>query len=97
VKHTNSFTMSPLQCRVVSFLAFDGGRKGISCTDLAKIAGIERAVLYVLVRRLATQKWVRRRQARVPGRNEHQVLYAVTAAGMKARARYARELGLEAP
>jgi DNA-binding MarR family transcriptional regulator len=93
VKKTNSFTMSPLQCRVLSILS-TVGVDGISCTEIARTTKINRAVLYVLVRRLAAKKWVRRRSTRVPGRNEHHVLYAITGAGQQARVRYARELFL---
>lgn len=94
MKHTQSFTMSPLQCRVLSMLAAVGGPDGMSCTYLAQFTGIHRAVLYVLVARLRARRWVRRSRVRVPGRNEMQVLYAITQAGLKARRCYADEVGL---
>lgn len=94
MKHTSTFTMSPLQCRVLSLVAEIGGQSGVSCTRLAVFAHISRPVLYVLVRRLAFKKWLRRRRVRVPGGNSMQVLYAVTATGLKARERYAAELHL---
>lgn len=93
------FTMSPLQCRVLSIMAAHGGDAGISCTRLAKLARISRPVLYVLVRRLAAMRWAKRHTLvlRGPGRRDApitQVLYAVTAAGLKARERFATELHL---
>lgn len=86
-------TLTPMQCLVLSHLA-PLGTEGISCTQLSKHAGVSRASLYVLVRRLDKDKLVRRRHVQVAGRPERQVVYAITAAGLKARARYARDLGL---
>lgn len=102
MKHRGHFTMSPLQCRVLSLLAAHGGRDGISCTRLAHLAKVSRPVLYVLVRRLAARRWAKRSTIilRGPGRRdapETHVLYAITAAGAKARARYAFELGVWPP
>lgn len=99
MKHSTTFTMSPLQCRVISLLASHGGGDGISCTQLAKLARISRPVLYVLVRRLAAKRWAKPRRVvlRGPGRRDApvtQVLYAVTATGLKARERFAAELHL---
>lgn len=99
MKHRDHFAMSPLQCRVLSVLAAHGGTDGISCTRLAQMAGISRPVLYVLVRRLAARRWAKRSTItlRGPGRRdtpETHVLYAITAAGLKARERYAAELHL---
>lgn len=99
MKHRPHFIMSPLQCRVLSLLAAHGGSDGISCTRLAKLARISRPVLYVLVRRLAAKRWAKSQRVvmRGPGRRDTpttHVLYAVTAAGLRARQRYAAELHL---
>lgn len=99
MKHLSHFTMSPLQCRVLSILAAHGGDDGIGCTHLAKLTRISRPVLYVLVRRLAARRWAKPHQVVLRGKGRRDapktyVLYAVTAAGLKARERFAAQLHL---
>jgi DNA-binding MarR family transcriptional regulator len=86
--------LSPLEVRVLSELRHF--RRGTSPTNLARHVGVARASLYVILRRLAKRRCVSRERQRVPGRNEHQVLYAITAAGRKARSDFARKVGLRA-
>jgi DNA-binding PadR family transcriptional regulator len=94
----HALTMSPLQCRILSLLAGSGGRDGLSYAALSQIAKVDRPTLYVLMRRMAAAKWVKRSTIilRGPGRRdvpETHALYAVTAAGIKARRRFSQELG----
>jgi DNA-binding transcriptional ArsR family regulator len=78
---------SPTAVRILSDLKRSSG--GVSCTDLARRSDIRREVLYVLVRRLAKARLVRRK------RDGRSVLYTVTAAGLIARERFARRAGLK--
>lgn len=84
--------LSPLECRILSDLQHHPD--GVSCTQLARDTDQSRQTLYVLVRRMARAEQVRRRYARVPGGNQRQVLYTITAAGRKARERFAEHVGL---
>ena len=88
--------LSPMECRILSELEVHGGDAGISGTQLARLAKLCRGTLYVLLGRLAAASpaRVRRRRARVPGRNEHQVLYTITSSGRRARERFAADVGL---
>jgi hypothetical protein len=96
------FCMSPLQCRVLSMLAAQGGEDGISATQLAALAGTSRAVFYVMAQRLRLKRWVRRYTIVVRGAGRRDAplthtMYAITASGRKARERYAFELGVWPP
>jgi DNA-binding MarR family transcriptional regulator len=89
--------ISPTECRILSDLLRLAGNGGISPTSLATLCGFSRASLYVHLRRLDRRGLVRRRRVRVRGRNERQVLYAATAAGRRARERFAFECGVWPP
>lgn len=85
--------MSPMEMRILSALMqFD---KGASPTDLACAADVERASLYVHLRRMYDRKLVTSKPDRTstaPGA----VIYSITAAGKKAREAFAKNVGLSA-
>lgn len=90
-------SISPTECRILSDLLAVGGKDGISPTSLGLLTGHSRASLYVHLRRLAGRKLVRRRRVRMPGRSGYQVLYAITAKGIKARQLFAFACGVWPP
>jgi DNA-binding MarR family transcriptional regulator len=85
--------VSPMQCRLLSELALHP-RDGVSPTSLARAAGFNRPTTDALLKRLRDARMVRAERA---GEIRSQVRYIITAKGEKARARFARDVGLQIP
>jgi DNA-binding PadR family transcriptional regulator len=84
-----------MECRILSELAILPFG-GVSCRQLARAARLSEGTLYVLLGRLANSKRVLRQRAPLIRCGGQQVLYTITAKGLKARERFARDVGLVA-
>jgi DNA-binding IclR family transcriptional regulator len=96
MKRVHKLTLSPLECVALSFLLVGGRKDGLSPTALSALSGLSRPVLYVMLRRLFTRKLVRQRTTK-RAEGGVQTIYFITAAGERARAAFAFELGVWPP
>lgn len=82
--------LSPSECATLSMLQQHD--EGLSATQLTEISrgAFSRAVLYVLLGRLAICGYVR------GARDGRSVIYRITAPGQRVRSRFAESLGLQA-
>lgn len=92
MKHKHQLTLAPQQCQVLSAMVRTVSTTGLGYQDLHLFTHLSRPILYNICRRL-----VARKLARKVGKPQTDVRYVITAAGRKARERYAFELGVWPP
>jgi predicted transcriptional regulator len=90
----DQFLLTSLECRVLSELIARSHISAMSCPQLAKYSGSALSSVYVIIRRLAFQGYVRRREVKTES-GKPLVVYSITRTGIKARARFAAACGLK--
>lgn len=88
--------LSALEAKLLSALTRCADERGASPTDLAARLDLPRPTLYTMLGRFRKDKLVRRTPDPTPEAPQR-VLYAITAKGIKARERFAFEVGVWPP